>query len=625
MSGLGRESFRELRQPLLLDSDNSIPEGRYDDEPVFRIGSAESDDYQPGVEVRFITLEDKTVFDKIQSRSGGVARQRVCDGSVRMEASSPVRQILGIKVWVTREKEAAELHKDRNGAVQLQVSYGQQNIDKYSFSVDLDSIYDGPFSPVYELAKVEMDKRNNFQLIVELTFSNGMEEETQLFHSPSFLMRSKPRPQKKRKLSDFEEGEVDSSDHSSSSPDSTSNPSGFAQFQRLRVIEHLEAKQAHIEHLSFVSSSPGDRKADIGYHFKLKDPGVCDDFEEGQVVGFFEDEDGKTSIELLNNSNGKKAFMAGVITRSAYLEATPEIEDDGETDTVCVIGVIKVKCVGSVRAGERIYATVDNQNPGTAIPESHLPPSVMLSRNSVLLGMAMEEKKASKLDDVNMVQCFVCIVLGINDKQITAEIDEMYDHFEWTLTVKLQKERKRFRRMLCISLIIVILVMGLATFFLIQFLYPGSAMRYLLCRRGSLDGTCSFKYVPYRDITQRCLTNGIEFKWDSLQEKLRPELDHVKQLEYTIPDHIRVSGKKHYYLNVDRCAYGGTIKLSGGLNDIANSKQVCGPMIFAVNHNCTRVYYYQEAPNEGWVKYKSVNKYADLFKHLKCEPKEDFH
>lgn len=39
-----------------------------------------------------------------------------------------------------------------------------------------------------------------FQLLVELTFSNGMEEETQLFRSPSFLMRSKPR-QKKRKLS----------------------------------------------------------------------------------------------------------------------------------------------------------------------------------------------------------------------------------------------------------------------------------------------------------------------------------------------------------------------------------------------------------------------------------------
>ena len=105
-----------------------------------------------------------------------------------------------------------------------------------------------------------------------------------------------------------------------------------------------------------------------------------------------------------------------------------------------------MKCVGSVHAGERIYATVDNQNPGTAIPESHLSPSVLLSRNSVLLGMSMAEKKAPKLDDVNMVQCFVCIILGINDKQITAEIDEMYDHFERTLAVKLQKERRRFTR-----------------------------------------------------------------------------------------------------------------------------------------------------------------------------------
>ena len=105
-----------------------------------------------------------------------------------------------------------------------------------------------------------------------------------------------------------------------------------------------------------------------------------------------------------------------------------------------------MKCVGSVRAGERIYATVDNQNPGTAIPESHLPPSVVLSRRSLLLGMSMEEKKASKLDDVNMVECFVCIVLGISDKQMRMEIDEMYDQFEMVLAVKLQKERKRFRK-----------------------------------------------------------------------------------------------------------------------------------------------------------------------------------
>ena len=102
--------------------------------------------------------------------------------------------------------------------------------------------------------------------------------------------------------------------------------------------------------------------------------------------------------------------------------------------------------MGSVRAGERIYATVDPENPGTAIPESHLPPSVLLSRSSILLGMSMQEKKASKLDDVNMVQCFVCIVLGVTDKQITSEIEHMYDQFEMDMNVKLRKERQRYRK-----------------------------------------------------------------------------------------------------------------------------------------------------------------------------------
>ena len=55
-----------------------------------------------------------------------------------------------------------------------------------------------------------MDKRNLFQLLVELSFFNGMEEETQSFYSQPFLMRSKPRPDngnKKRKLGGECQGE----------------------------------------------------------------------------------------------------------------------------------------------------------------------------------------------------------------------------------------------------------------------------------------------------------------------------------------------------------------------------------------------------------------------------------
>lgn len=177
-----------------------------------------------------------------------------------------------------------------------------------------------------------------------------------------------------------------------------------------------------------------------------------------------------------------------------------------------------------------------------------------------------------------------------------------------------------FFAVLCIAFSVVVFVMGLVTIFLIQILYPGSAFRYMLCKRGSLDGTCTFKYIPFRDIAQRCKTNGVEFTWEGLKEKL--SLDDVQPLEFS--NHTRVPGKKHYYLNVDRCAFGGSLKLSGGYESITNSKEVCGPMLFAVNQNCTAVYYYQDAPLEGWIKYKSVNYYSYLYKQLKCEPKEEF-
>ena len=105
--------------------------------------------------------------------------------------------------------------------------------------------------------------------------------------------------------------------------------SASAEFQNLRVLDHLEAKRAHIEHLSFVVSNAGAKKADIGYHFKLKDPDLCEDFDEGDVVGFYKDDNGTVCIQLLDSKNGKEAFMAGVISRSAYLEATPPMNEDG--------------------------------------------------------------------------------------------------------------------------------------------------------------------------------------------------------------------------------------------------------------------------------------------------------
>ena len=94
------------------------------------MGSTESDNCQGVAEVRFVTLEEKTVFDKVQSRSGGVAKQRVQEGMVHMEARFPVGEIRGIKVWVFREPDAAKLHQDQNGPISLQVIHGKHDIEK---------------------------------------------------------------------------------------------------------------------------------------------------------------------------------------------------------------------------------------------------------------------------------------------------------------------------------------------------------------------------------------------------------------------------------------------------------------------------------------------------------------
>lgn len=85
----------------------------------------------------------------------------------------------------------------------------------------------------------------------------------------------------------------------------------------------MEAKRADIDHLSYVVAQPRVGQADIGYHFQLTDLAACDEYEEGDIVGFFKDEEGQASIGLLDNTNAKESFMAGVISRSAYLEAKP--------------------------------------------------------------------------------------------------------------------------------------------------------------------------------------------------------------------------------------------------------------------------------------------------------------
>lgn len=54
----------------------------------------------------------------------------------------------------------------------------------------------------------------------------------------------------------------------------------------------------------------------------------------------------------------------------------------------------------------------------------------------------------------------------------------------------------------------------------------------------------------------------------------------------------------HYYLNLDRCAHGGIRPVASTLDGMP---MIRGAEVFAVNNNCTTVYYHAEA----WEPYTS--------------------
>ena len=85
------------------------------------------------------------------------------------------------------------------------------------------------------------------------------------------------------------------------------------------VVEHLDAQRAHIRFLT--CNNLQTPKGDIAYHMKLTNPGVLKSLEEGVVVGFFPNDEGPAMIERLTSENASQAVMAGVISRSAYVEA----------------------------------------------------------------------------------------------------------------------------------------------------------------------------------------------------------------------------------------------------------------------------------------------------------------
>ena len=83
------------------------------------------------------------------------------------------------------------------------------------------------------------------------------------------------------------------------------------------------------------------QRGDIAYHFKLDAADHDLPLEEGDIVGVIEGPDGKSHIEKLTHFNASKATMAGVISRSAYLEAKTPAEEENKGKRECTMFILR--------------------------------------------------------------------------------------------------------------------------------------------------------------------------------------------------------------------------------------------------------------------------------------------
>ena len=90
------------------------------------------------------------------------------------------------------------------------------------------------------------------------------------------------------------------------------------------MCHHLEAAFAKIRNLEVEQIQTNNH--DIAYFIKKKNPKESN-FDEGDVVGFFEGPNGDTFIDLLTSENANFARLAGVISRSAYLVGNARMKD----------------------------------------------------------------------------------------------------------------------------------------------------------------------------------------------------------------------------------------------------------------------------------------------------------
>jgi len=415
--------------------------------------------------------------------------------------------------------------------------------------------------------------------------------------SPSYL----PAPivaGSKRQRTDTDESTSTSASTSSSgyypSPGAYSGPSpqeeGLVKASRI-AADYLEAQNAEIGSL-MVAEPVKTKRGDIAYHFILKNPDDHPEFDEGEIVGLFVNENGTRVLDKLSQKNSLDAILKGVITRSYYLEA--HVQPKGvRTETICMFGIVPVRVQGRVNRGDILYASPDS--PGVAVSSNSLNAMPSLCNDTAAIGMAWETIPAHD-DELNCIQCLVSITMEIFQGMIEKRMKSLKKNVDTDIAgIKLARKKSTRRKYICMITLVIFIV--LVSMLLWQLFMPMSAFRLWMCGIGHISGhSGSFTFVPTSHRYDFYEARGKEFTFERLERKVGTKLPR-----------INITGFRFYY-NVERCANFGKIDS----DSVEKRKSVGGPMVFSLDPSCKYAYYFGTVRNK-WCRYRSAS-------NVKCIP-----
>eukprot|EP00795_Rhopilema_esculentum_P005891 gene5891-11226_t len=494
-------------------------------------------------EINYIKFPKSII--KSQRRSGGVSQQRLSIEDSRIVLGITllgVAQVLTIRCFVARVVDPSFQRSDVvNEPVELEVKALQGKVGEYILNINLDSVYDVNGKLVYGLAKNKIEDLNKFYLKILVTFVDHSWNfaDTKCFQvvgrakdadkkepvTEANQLPPAPRPGAKRARTGTDEstqsngslsiGDMPKSNVSTSSGYSsgTSHTDGMLITASKVAADFLDAKRAEIGSL-VVAEPIKTSRGDIAYHFTLQNPDAHPAFSEGEIVGLFERKDGECVLDKLTQKNSIDAVLKGVISRSQYLEA--KVKPGVRTETVCMFGIVPVKVRGPVTRGDIVYASPSH--PGVAVSSSTLGSKPLLINDSSALGMAWQTIYADE-DELNLVYCLASITMEIFQGMIEKRFRTLKRRVNARID-DIQKSRKRSKRrnIICASILTTFLL--LLSILLWQIFMPGSALRRMVCEKGSIKNHfASFKYRPLKDIFTFYNVDGKEFDFETLKKK----------------------------------------------------------------------------------------------------------